>query len=86
MTQTHPRPATDSSYETCRTCGCSPCECPRGGKSATAANFRDPAQRGGRRLSWIDWIEFIAVCVLVWLVVARPPIPGLDGGCSGAGT
>lgn len=72
-----------SSYETCRSCGAAPCECPRR-KPLTVATWRgqDPCLLRVP-LRWIDWFEFVLVTALVWVVVVGVPLPGTDGGCLG---
>jgi len=62
-----------STYETCRKCGCSPCEC----KYLTVAGWKCRREPEGPRLRWWDWVEFVAVSVLVWIVIVRPPLPGV---------
>lgn len=36
-----------------------------------------------RPIRWIDWAEFVLVSALLWIIVLHPPLPGIDGGCSG---
>lgn len=50
---------------------------------APKSTYRRWDDRDGK-IRWLDWIEFWLVLVLVYLVVARPPLPGIDGGCGGA--
>ena len=37
-----------------------------------------------RPIRWIDWVEFVLVSALLWIIILHPSLPGIGGGCSGA--
>jgi hypothetical protein len=80
---------TMTAYETCRSCGCAPCECPRGKDEPepapryTTTSWRSPTGRRGPRLRPWEWVEYVAVCALIWVAVVQPAFPGVPGGSCG---
>lgn len=86
VTQTSKPTASSGAYETCRKCGePEPCACPRKPVRLTVASWKGRREPESPRLRWLDWVEFVLVCVAVWLAVVRPPLPWLDSGGCGTG-